>query len=664
MSDTRHKIVLVDDNIATLNQGKSLLQAFYKVYTIQSAATLFENLEHDIPDLILLDVEMPEMDGFETITKLKANIRYKNIPVIFLTSKSDEESERKGFSLGAVDYITKPFSGPLLQKRISNQILYTRVQNAIKDYSKDLEIMVGELAKANERTKIMMEKTPLCAWLWNSDFEMIDCNEAAVKLFAFKDKKECLERYHELYPEYQPEEQRSTEKMKDYIKKAFEDGICEFEWMYKTLDGVIMPALIILVRVEIDDGYAVAGYTRDMREKKAFMEEMRRAEIAEESNKAKSRFLATMSHEMRTPMNSIIGFAELALDKPDNEFVQEGRVYLNRIKESAKWLLHIINDILDISKIESGKVELEYAPFDLDEILLRCQSIVMPEAREKKLDLKFNTEPLNGKKLIGDQVRLYQVFMNLLSNAIKFTNTGTIKFSSSIKSSDHQKIKIYFEVKDSGIGINPEQLKKIFEPFTQADSSTTRKFGGTGLGLSITKNLVELMGGTLAVESASGDGSLFSFEITFELPAVSDNILDKEKHNISEKPKFDGLVLVCEDNDMNQVVILEHLNRVGIRAVIADNGAIGVAMVEERQKKGEKPFDLIFMDIFMPEMDGIEAASKIIALNSESPIVAMTANIMASDLENYRKNGMSDCLGKPFTSQELWRVLSKYMKPL
>jgi len=262
MSDTRYKIVLVDDNQATLNQGKSLLQALYKVYTVQSALTLFENLEHDVPDLILLDVEMPEMDGFETIAKLKRDVRYKHIPVIFLTAKSDEESERRGFSLGAVDYITKPFSGPLLQKRISNQILYMRVQNAIKDYSNDLEVMAGEIAKANERARVLMEKTPMSIRLWNSKYELIDCNEAAVKLFDFKDKQECLDKIYDVFPPDQPDGKRSAEQVKVNLDKAFTEGSYEFEWTYKLPDGKLLPAAVSLVRIEYDDGYAVAEYTK------------------------------------------------------------------------------------------------------------------------------------------------------------------------------------------------------------------------------------------------------------------------------------------------------------------------------------------------------------------------------------------------------------------
>ena len=663
MDSTRYKIALVDDNIATLNQGKILLQPFYKVYTIQSAATLFENLEHDVPDLILLDVEMPDTDGFQTIIKLKADPRYKDIPVIFLTIKSDEESERKGFTLGAVDYITKPFSGPLLQKRISNQILYRRVEAAVKDYSNNLEVVIEEIAKANERTKILLDKTPLCVRLWDSNRKMIDCNEAAVNLFGFKDKQECLDRYSELYPEFQSDGKRSTEKIQWCVEKAFTEGSYEFEWDYKMLDGTHMPAYVLLVRVEYESGYAVAGYTRDLREQKALIEEMNRAQIAEESNKAKSRFLANMSHEIRTPMNSILGFTELALDTPDEDISEEVRDYLEKIKENTKLLLHIINNILDISKIESGKIELEHVPFDLCDVFARCQSVILPEVMDKGLELVFNTEAIINKRLKGDPVKLYQAIMNLLSNAVKFSNTGTITFTSELKGSDNNSTTVFFEIKDSGIGMNPGQIDKIFEPFIQADSSTTRGYGGTGLGLTITKNIIELMGGQLIVDSSLGKGSTFSFDITFETIAADEN--DKKNEiNIHEKPQFEGLVLVCDDNIMNQEVICEHLARVGLKSVIAANGKIGVDMVQKHMQKGEQKFDLIFMDMFMPVMDGMEASSKIKALNTGIPIVAMTANLMVSDLEKYRKHGIPDCLGKPFTAQDLWRILLKYLKQL
>jgi len=403
-----------------------------------------------------------------------------------------------------------------------------------------------------------------------------------------------------------------------------------------------------------------AKLIQDMAEHEQLIKQEAEAKAA---SHAKSAFLANMSHEVRTPINSIVGFSELALD---DVISPKTRDYLNKIRENSAWLLQIINDILDISKIEAGKMELENIPIDLHELFANCRSMIMPKALEKGLALHFYAEPSIGKVPLGDPTRLRQVLANILSNAVKFTNSGIIKVSSTITNMGENTVTVYFEVKDSGIGMTPEQIERIFNPFIQAEAGTTRRYGGTGLGLAISKTLVEMLGGSIAVESTPGIGSKFSFELTFDtIDMDQKDLLGKNiLLNGMEKPVFEGEVLLCEDNAMNQQVISEHLARVGLKTVVAENGKIGVEKVRERLQKGETQFDLIFMDIHMPVMDGLDAAAEILNCNIHVPIVALTANVMTSDRELYRMSGMTDYVGKPFTSQELWRCLMKYFTPV
>jgi len=386
-------------------------------------------------------------------------------------------------------------------------------------------------------------------------------------------------------------------------------------------------------------------------------------DAAEAATQSKSIFLANMSHEIRTPMNSIIGFSELALDSP----VPAGtKKYIENISENAKWLLNIINDILDNSKIESGKVQLEHIPFDLHFVIGQCQTDFSHKATEKGITLFCYAEPLEGMKLLGDPGRLRQVFVNLLSNAIKFTSSGTVKLLASAKEITDDYVTVGFEVKDTGIGMTPGEIENIFDAFMQADKSITRKYGGTGLGLSITKSIIELMGGKLKVESAPGFGSIFSFDVRFDVIDAATEIPYQEySFEEIEKPSFSGEVLVCEDNLLNQQVITEHLLRVGLKSAVAVNGEEAVEIIKERISNTDgdtsKPFDLIFMDIHMPVMDGLEASLILTEMGIKTPIIALTANVMSTDIELYKNNGISDNMGKPFTSKELWRCLIKYI---
>ena len=381
---------------------------------------------------------------------------------------------------------------------------------------------------------------------------------------------------------------------------------------------------------------------------------------AERANKAKDAFLANMSHEIRTPMNGIIGFTDLAGGSVNDPV--RIREYLGKIKTSADGLLGIINDVLDLSKIESGRMDLERIPFTIHEVFEHCQTVSAEKARENGVDLHFYAESLPGGLLVGDPTRLRQIILNLVSNAVKFTHNGVVKVKCLADGNGPRQAVLHFEVRDSGIGMTRGQIARIFQPFTQADNSVTRKYGGTGLGLAITKNLVEAMHGRLAVESMPGLGSKFSFSLPFETREIVGEAEQMAEGPIL-KPFFSGeRVLVCEDNAVNQQVIREHLSRLGLTVEIAENGREGVDAALAAIRAGT-PFELIMMDIHMPIMDGLEAARILMAEGVKAPIVALTANVMLHDREKYLAAGMSCHLGKPFKARELWACLRKFFQP-
>ena len=389
---------------------------------------------------------------------------------------------------------------------------------------------------------------------------------------------------------------------------------------------------------------------------------------ARHANQAKSDFIANTSHEIRTPMNSIIGYGELALseDIPDST-----RSFLNKIDINAKWLLNIINDIMDFSKIEANKLELHKTPFNLSEIVEHCTTSVFSFQQETSVDFRTHIQDLDHILIIGDYVKLGQICINILSNALKFTESGYVDFSILKTAQNQDDITLKFVVKDTGIGMTQDQVQKIFEPFVQASKKTTNKYGGTGLGLAISRRLIQLMGGTLLVDSTPALGSTFSFELNFNTIEKKEaketkeaaSALEARKQDI-DKPYFtDAYILIAEDNTFNQEVLKENLIRCGISPQVANHGEEAVNIIKKSVKNGKSnPFDLIFMDINMPVMDGIEATSIIKELNVNIPIIATTANLTLTRTEVFRKYGMDDFLSKPFIRKDLYRILNEYIE--
>ena len=384
------------------------------------------------------------------------------------------------------------------------------------------------------------------------------------------------------------------------------------------------------------------------------------------ASEAKSSFIANTNHEIRTPMISIIGYSELAMEDPIPDTTKE---YLGNVLTNAKWLLNIINDIMDFSKVESGKLELEQISFDLRAVLENGRISVEHQALEKGLRLNVQTDLSPGKQLLGDPVKLTQICINLLSNAVKFTDKGDVSCTVTSLKEDEKRCSLRFEIADTGMGIATERLNSIFEPFTQADTKISRKYGGTGIGLSITKRFVEAMGGNIQVESLLGIGSKFSFELSFDLAKAPDGIPGSDfivnyMDSPLARPHFDKKkVLIVEDNKMNQGVVYEHIRRLGLLPLIANNGKEAVDIIKQGLKDSKKPFELIFMDLHMPVMDGIEATAIISALDTEIPIIAMTASITTIQIETYINYGFDAFLSKPFTAQDLYKLLLRFLKP-
>ncbi len=652
------RILIVDDQRFNLMLLEKLMRrtGYHNVRSCMDPRQALEIHDRERADLVLLDLCMPHMDGFEVLRQLRAATREdEHLTVLVVTAQTDRETRLRALKAGATDFVTKPISKEEVLSRIHNLLETWLLNCQLKEQLAMHVETENRLRDSEERFDLATQAADEGIWDWNLRTGRVYLSPRWKALLGYEEDElpSTLEAWSSrVHPEDLSQAMADLEAYMDGKLASYDKTIRvrhrsgRYRWFKNRW---------MAVRDDTGSAVRIVGITDDISEDVFLNEQLEQArERAEAATRAKSEFVANMSHEIRTPMNAVIGLSHLL---SDTELDTRQKDYVGKIHSSAQALLGVLNDVLDFSKIEAGRLELEQVEFQLYGVIEQACNLAGLLIGDKDIRLRIDLEPDLPSVLRGDPLRLGQVLSNLLNNAVKFTEQGevTLRVGRDQAEDEPRDCRLHFSVRDTGIGMSREQAEGLFQPFTQADSTTTRRFGGTGLGLSISRQLVQLMGGEIGVQSTPGEGSDFGFSVRFQCPEDAPPLsADPLSSTTGRGPKITtrdlspvrgARVLLVDDHAINRQVAQEMLANAGLQVETAEDGVQAVQRVLE----GDTTLDAIFMDVQMPGMDGYEATRRIRRFKDieELPIIAMTAHAMTGDREKSLRAGMNDHLVKP-----------------
>jgi two-component system, sensor histidine kinase len=662
-TDLSTDILMVDDREDGLIALEALLgdNPNYRLVKAGSGIEAIALLDQYDFAMILLDVQMPHMDGFQTAEYMRRNPRHRNIPIIFVTAiNNDDRYIYRGYEAGAVDYVFKPFDPVILKSKVAvftelhvknRQIRSQQKQLAERELLEHRAAMQAHEIDSLRRYQNLAESIPHIIVRSAPDGTMEYHNENWSTYTGMAPGEALGNGWQAaLHPEDLPKSLidwstaiRTKSKYENESRIRRRDGVYRWHW--------------IKAEPEIDDhGNVIAwlGTITDIEDRKTFEDKLKEAQrTAELANEAKTHFLANMSHEIRTPLNAIMGFTELLTDPAHS--MEEKMKNVAVVRRNCHQLLKIVNEILDISKVEAGELETEKVETHISELLGEVKALLRVQASKKGIDLKF--EPPIGvpARVMTDSTRLRQILLNIVGNALKFTTKGSVTVSTKFSTTMNGRSYVYFTVTDTGVGIDQQNSQKIFQPFSQADTSTTRLFGGTGLGLALARRLARALGGDvelLTSEPNKGSSFLVSIEVDVldqaEWAQLDKTAEEKPHVELADASALKGKrILLVEDAEDNQFLIQQFLSRTGAIVEIANNGNEGV------DKALKNDYEVVLMDIQMPFKDGYQATSELRSKNYNKPIIALTAHALVEEREKCLRAGCTSHLTKPINRQQL-----------